>query len=161
MCGVCKRYPGYAYLTPMRPADVLLYLFSARDTLSVSGNIGHVIRQELSSRIILTVFNSWEACSSSGGWLPVQTRVYLSPLQERKGLFLAAMHWIHTALPGFWHTGPVYVWFTCLRCQILAALPHLPGTCDFPHALTGGKVAKQKKFSSAYQLANIQILCPG
>ena len=26
-------------------------------------------------------------------------------------------------------------------------------------ALTGGKVAKQKRFSSAYQLANIQIFC--
>jgi len=32
-----------------------------------------------------------------------------------------------------------------------------PGTL----ALTGGKVAKQKKFSSAYQLVNIQIFCAG
>jgi len=28
-------------------------------------------------------------------------------------------------------------------------------------ALTSGKVAKQNKFSSAYQLANIQIFCIG
>ena len=28
-------------------------------------------------------------------------------------------------------------------------------------ALTGGKVAKLNKFSSAYQLANIQIFCTG
>jgi len=90
----------------------------------------------------VAIFGTWyggnflEACSSSGGWLSVQTWVFLSPLQVRKGLFLAAVHSIHAALPGFWHTGPVYVWFTCICCKIQAALPHLPGTCHFSSAVT-------------------------
>ena len=64
---------GYDYVTPTRPADMWFHFFSARDTLSVIGNMGYVIQQELSPRIILIVFDSWEACSSSGGWLPVPT----------------------------------------------------------------------------------------
>jgi len=43
--------------------------------------------------------------------------------------------------------------------------PYQPSFCwiRFWHVrtLTGGKVAKQNKFSSAYQLANIQIFCTG
>jgi len=51
----------------------------------------------------------------------------------------------------------------------LAFLQALPGPetksespePDIAWALTGRKVAKQKEFSSAYQLANIQIFCTG
>ena len=39
---------GYDYVTLTRPANVWLYLFSARDTQSVSGNIGLVMEQERS-----------------------------------------------------------------------------------------------------------------
>ena len=44
--------------------------------------------QERSQSIIITVFDSWEACNSSERWLTVQTRVFLSPVLVRKGLFL-------------------------------------------------------------------------
>jgi len=81
------------FVTTMRPAaDVWLYFFLARDTQSYSVNIGYVMWQERSQRIIITVFDSWEACSSSEGWLPVQTRVFLSLVRVRKGLFLATVH---------------------------------------------------------------------
>jgi len=91
--------------------------------------------------IIITGFDSWEACSSSGGWLQVQ--LVSICLRVRNGLFLAAVHSIHSAPPGFWQTGPVYVWFTCMRCQILADLPHLPGTCDFPPAISSQPLFKK------------------
>jgi len=79
------------------------------------------------------------------------TRVYPSPLRVRKGLFLAAVHSIHSSPPGFWHTGPVYVWFTCMRCQFLAALPDLPGTCDFPPAVTSQPLFKGRNRKVYYK----------
>jgi len=110
-----------------------------QETHSVSCNIGYVMRQELerSPSIMIIVFDSLKACTSSGRWLPVQTRVYLFPLRECKGLFLTAVHSMHAALPGVSRTGPFYVQFTRMRCQILAALPHasictLPATFYLP-----------------------------
>jgi len=78
-------------------------------------------------------------------WLPVQTTVYLSPLRVRKGVFLAAMHSIHSALPGISRPGPIYysVQFTWMRCQNLAALPHLAGTCNFPPAVISQPLFKR------------------
>ena len=132
----CMHHVGYDFVTPTRPADVWLYLFLARDTHSVSVNIGYVMRQERSQRIIIAVFDSWEACSSSEGWLPVETRVFPSPIRVHKGLFLATVYSIHAAQSGVSRTGALYVWFTCMRCQILATLHYLPGKCDFPPAVT-------------------------
>jgi len=43
---------------------------------------------------------------------------------------------------------------------IIGKAPGL-GIHTTPSPLTGGKVAKPNKFSSAYQLANIQIFCTG
>jgi len=52
------------------------------------------------------------------------------------------------------HSYVWYDWFICVTWLI--------HTCDMTHSSHhGGKVAKQKKFSSAYQSANIQIFCTG
>jgi len=120
-----------------------------QETHRVSGNIGYVMRQERSLSIIRIVFDSWEACRSSGRWLTVQTRVYLSPLRECKGLFLTAVQSIHAALPGVSRTWPLYVWFTCMRCRILAAWHLQLSTC---HHLSTTVQSDEKVYYSCGQI---------
>jgi len=90
----------------------------------------------------LVLLPAWEACSSSEGWLPVKTCVFPSPVRVRKGLFLATVHSTHAAQPGVSRTGPMYVWLTCMRCQILAALHHLPGKWEFEGNLRFSKILR-------------------
>ena len=77
----------------------------------------------LKTRCVLKIFSLAKprrVKNSPATGVTVQTRVYLSPLRECKGLFLTAVQSIHAALPGVSRTWPLYVWFTCMRCQILS-----------------------------------------
>jgi len=71
------------------------------------------------------------------------TRVYPSPLRVQKDLFLAAVHSIHAVLSRVSNTVSLYVRFACMRCQILAVLPCLPGTYDFPPAVNSQPLFKR------------------